>query len=86
MKVFVVFSDTLLSKYRHNSCDGDSGHSTFDIQLSCCSNFSWSAIKHFTSTPTEVRCQYFACIVLNLISFHLLAYLTLGFEAIMATT
>jgi hypothetical protein len=33
MKVFVVFSDTPLSKYRHNSCAGESEHSTFDIQL-----------------------------------------------------
>lgn len=41
---------------------GESVHSTFDIQLSCYSNFSWSAIKHFTSTQTQIWCQYFACI------------------------
>jgi len=45
MKVFVVFSDTLLSKYRRNSCGGETEHSTYDIQLSCYSNFSWSWIK-----------------------------------------
>jgi hypothetical protein len=58
---------------------GESVHSTFDIQLSCYSNFSWSAIKHFTSIQTQIWCKYFACIALNLISFYLLAYLTLGF-------
>jgi len=86
LRFFYVFSDTALSKYRCNFCRCETENSTFDIQLTCYSNFSWSWIKQLTGTQTQLWCQYFSCIVLNLISFHPLAYLTLGFEAIMATT